>query len=325
MANLQLTRQLSEITTLHESALTLSTTLEIDEVIDHFLDAVVRHLGYDRAMALIADDEARVLSRGRAIGDAQGTSAPITDVQLSFDQTDSKLVQAFHADGPLVFERVDQDPHEINRALALALGASSFIACPLISKGRRAGILAVDNANSGRPLDLGDTALLMTLGRQVAGALETARLYTEIEEHNRTLEERVAARTAELAQTTAELERELAERRRLRERELEYLVQVNRVVQAAAAVEADTFDPRSLDETASRDDELGQLARTFGRMAETMIEREHRLKQEVADLRIEIDSGHQAQKVAEIVGSEYFRELRSQARDLRRIVGTRGG
>ena len=92
------------------------------------------------------------------------------------------------------------------------------------------------------------------------------------------------------------------------------------MVAAAAAVEDETFAPESLAETAMRDDELGQLARTFTRMAESMAARERRLIREVQELRIEIDGGHQAQRVADIVSTEYFQSLRSQANDLRRIV-----
>jgi len=160
----------------------------------------------------------------------------------------------------------------------------------------------------------------MTLGRQVAGAIEIAGLHERVEAQNRTLEERVAHRTSQLEQAKAELEQELDERRRLRERELEYLDQVQRVVAAAAAVENETFDPASLAGTAIRDDELGQLARTFTRMAESMAAREQRLIREVQELRIEIDGGRQAERVADIVSTEYFQSLRSQANELRRIV-----
>ncbi|MBI5947440.1 MAG: GAF domain-containing protein [Chloroflexi bacterium] len=320
MANVELTQRISELTILHEAALTLSTTLEVDAILDQALTAVVRHLGFDRALAMLGDDEQEVLHRCRAVGGTEEMAARLDALELPYSLDVSQLVQAFHAKEPLLFEHVDQDPHEGNRNLARALGASSFIATPLITKGRHVGVLAVDNGLTGRTLDRGSMSLLLTLGRQVAAAIETARLYAEVEAQNRNLEERVAARTAELETTTADLGRELAERRRLRERELEYLAQVNRVVAAAGAVEADAFDPRSLDETAARGDELGQLARTFQRMAGHMIEREYRLKQEVLELRIEIDSARQAKQVAEIVDTEYFRELRAQARDLRRIV-----
>ena len=109
--------------------------------------------------------------------------------------------------------------------------------------------------------------------------------------------------------------------KRLRDLELEYLEQVGHVVAAAGAVEAGEFDAVSLETVAARDDALGGLARTFARMADEVRAREARLQAEVRDLRIEIDAARESTKVAEITGSDYFRDLRSRAADLRRIVG----
>jgi DNA-binding response OmpR family regulator len=117
----------------------------------------------------------------------------------------------------------------------------------------------------------------------------------------------------------ARLNASLAEKR-LRDLELEYLEQVGRVIAAAGAVEADVFDPASLEAVAAREDALGQLARTFQRMALEVRAREDRLRQELRELRIEIDEQRQARKVAEITGTEYFKDLRDRAKDLRKIV-----
>ena len=117
----------------------------------------------------------------------------------------------------------------------------------------------------------------------------------------------------------ARLNASLAEKR-LRDLELEYLEQVGRVIAAAGAVEADEFDPASLEGVATRDDALGQLARTFQRMALEVRAREDRLRQELRELRIEIDEQRQDRKVAEITGTEYFKNLRDRAKDLRKII-----
>lgn len=108
--------------------------------------------------------------------------------------------------------------------------------------------------------------------------------------------------------------------KRLRDLELEYLEQVQHVIGAAGALEAGTFEPASLRAVAARDDALGLLARTFARMASEVRAREERLRAEVAELRIEIDEARQARRVEEITSSDYFRELRDRASDLRRIV-----
>jgi CheY-like chemotaxis protein len=108
--------------------------------------------------------------------------------------------------------------------------------------------------------------------------------------------------------------------KRLRDLELEYLEQVGHVVGAATAVEANSFEPSALDGVAARTDALGQLARTFQRMAREVRAREDVLKRQVQELRIEIDEVRQARKVAEITSSDYFKGLRERAADLRRTV-----
>ena len=108
--------------------------------------------------------------------------------------------------------------------------------------------------------------------------------------------------------------------KRARDLELEYLEQVGRVTGAAVAVESDQFDPTSLDTVSARSDALGQLARTFQLMAREVRAREERLRAQVRELTIEIDEARQAQRVAEITDTDYFRGLRSRAAELRRIV-----
>jgi two-component system cell cycle response regulator len=117
----------------------------------------------------------------------------------------------------------------------------------------------------------------------------------------------------------ARIETSLAAKR-LRDLELEYLEQVARVTGAATALESGTFEPGALDEVAARTDALGLLARRFASMAREVRAREERLQAQVRELRIEIDQARQAQKVTEITDTDFFRDLRGRAADLRRIV-----
>ena len=105
--------------------------------------------------------------------------------------------------------------------------------------------------------------------------------------------------------------------KRLRDLELEYLEQVNHVIRAAASVEVGSLDIESLNGVAMRDDALGQLARVFQNMAREVYGREQRLKQELKELRIEIDVAKRASQVAEITETDYFRDLSQKAKSLR--------
>ena len=198
-ANVDLQERVAELVTLNELAAAAGSTLDRDELLDRSLEAVTRHLRFDRALVLVADEGRRVLAGGRSVGGSPEMSAAVAALSLPFDLLSSYLVQLFHADGPLVFRDVDRDPDERNRALAEMLDVSSFLGTPLVSKGRAIGVLAVDNRASGRDVRPSDGPLLYTVGSLVAAAIDNARLYAEVEAQKGILEQRVAERTAALA------------------------------------------------------------------------------------------------------------------------------
>jgi DNA repair ATPase RecN len=100
----------------------------------------------------------------------------------------------------------------------------------------------------------------------------------------------------------------------------EYVQEVEHLTDAAAAVEAETFDPATLSGVAERSDELGQLARVFQRMAREVYARQQQLQQQVQELRIELNETKQHAQVAEITETDYFRDLQTKAQQLRAVV-----
>lgn len=105
--------------------------------------------------------------------------------------------------------------------------------------------------------------------------------------------------------------------KRLRDIELAYLEQVNHVIKCAAAVESGTFECESLNPVAARVDALGQLARVFQNMVRQVYAREQSFRQQLQDLRVEIDEVKKEHQVAEITETEYFRELYAKVQRLR--------
>ncbi len=204
LSRAELQRRLAELVALNELAAGLSSTLDLDELLSRALDAVIHRLPFDRALVLLVDGKAGVLTGGRAIGGSAEVAGLVGQVHLSLSDTRSTLVQLARADGPMVFRGVDVDPYEPNRLFARALEVTSFLGTPLITNGRTVGVLAVDNRLSGRELERSMGPLLFTVGSLLAAAIENARLYASIEEVNSELETRVATRTAQLADATEE-------------------------------------------------------------------------------------------------------------------------
>lgn len=77
------------------------------------------------------------------------------------------------------------------------------------------------------------------------------------------------------------------ERKRLRDQELEYLRQVDRLAAASGIVEGKDFDPArlGLDDIAARGDRLGNLARVFLGMAGEVYRREQNLRKQISLLK----------------------------------------
>lgn len=66
-----------------------------------------------------------------------------------------------------------------------------------------------------------------------------------------------------------------------------------------------------------KDESLAALAAEFAQMATQVKEREDQLRREVQMLRIEIDETKRKKDVAEITGSDYYRQLKEKARKMR--------
>jgi methyl-accepting chemotaxis protein len=76
-------------------------------------------------------------------------------------------------------------------------------------------------------------------------------------------------------------------------------------------------DADMLKEEVHRSDELGQLARIFAKAIEEVQARQERLKEQVAELKIEIDLVKQKEQIDEITDSDFFRDLQAEKDKLR--------
>lgn len=74
----------------------------------------------------------------------------------------------------------------------------------------------------------------------------------------------------------------------------------------------------SLNKITQRGDELGELGRVFKRMVVEVHERTQKLKQQLQTLRIEIDEIKRQEQIDDVVDSEFFKDLQSKARDLKK-------
>ena len=103
------------------------------------------------------------------------------------------------------------------------------------------------------------------------------------------------------------------EKKRLRDRELRYLQQVERLIAAAAAIETKTFKPDSLNDLSQHPHKLGQLARVFQTMARGIDSREQLLEQQIQLLQTSVNE-HKQKLVADIVATDHFQQLQKRTK-----------
>lgn len=200
-ANVELEMKLSELTTLHELSVATQATLHLDEVLDQSLATLVNNLSFERALVFLVDEQRHVLTRGRSLGALEDQNDLVATLEIDLDNPQALFADLLQASEAVIYSDLDQSDDEPTRMLANALGASSVLGTPLITKGERVGILAVDNGRTGRPLAESDRHLLFTIGSQIAGAVGSARLYEAVEQQNRSLQREVRELRIEIDDT----------------------------------------------------------------------------------------------------------------------------
>ena len=205
-STLALRGKVAELTALREVALAASASLDPLEVVDRSLEAVTRHLDYDRAIVLLVDEVRNSLGGARSRGVTDEQAALLGRLSVRLDDPLSPIARAIGDGVAFRLRNLPDASGAATRHLVPILGSEEVFVAPLVAQGRSAGVLVVDNGTTRRPLPGEGLELLTAVASTIAVAVEKARLYSQIEQERRTLEERVRERTADLEKATAAAE-----------------------------------------------------------------------------------------------------------------------
>jgi PAS domain S-box-containing protein len=192
-------RQLAEA--LEEAAAAVSSTLELEQVLDRILEQVERVVAGDTFNIMLIRDGSAQAVRWRGY-EKVGVEDRICKYSMDISEypTLSKMLQTGRsivvpdtavADGWIV-----QEGWEWLR---------SYVAAPIQVGGTTVGFLNVDSTNPDQ-FSANDARRLETFASHAATAIENARLYERLRDHAETLGQRVAERTAQLQAQYARLE-----------------------------------------------------------------------------------------------------------------------
>jgi PAS domain S-box-containing protein len=186
---------------LEKAARAISSTLDIDLVLDLILKQVEGVVAGDAFNIMLVDEGVARVVRSRGY-DQMGVEALISSfaVQLSDYPNLARMV---HSRQPVVIpdtaadaDWVEAESWEWQR---------SYVAAPISTAGVTVGLLNVDSASAGR-FTPADAQRLHAFADHVAIAIENARLYQELAGYADQLQQRVEERTAELEAQYANLD-----------------------------------------------------------------------------------------------------------------------
>lgn len=240
-----ISQRAAELSALYAVTSTVSQSLNLDEVLNSALDEVLTVMRADRSpdesacigWIYLVDEEMEALTLSAYRGPDAGLAEKVR--RLRFGEGFSGWVA--QNGEPLLVKDADDDPGAVAHPAALEGGLRSFAGVPLQTKGRILGVLGVASYGD-RQFTRREADLLSSIGRQIAIAVDNARLYDQsrevaaLEERNRLAREIHDTLAQGLTGIVVQLE--AAER-----------VAVKRPEQAATALErAKTLARQSLEE-----------------------------------------------------------------------------
>ncbi len=182
------------------AATVINSHLKPEEVLERILEQVARVVnGETFSIMLIVADSARIV-RWRGY-DQLGLGIKVSTAPISLAKYPS-LLKMLRTSAPVVIPDTLTDPRWVGREREWR---RSYIGAPILIKGETVGFL---NVNSTEPYRFGpeDGQRLQAFAIQAGTAIHNARLHHQLRQHAAELEQRVAARTAELATQNARLE-----------------------------------------------------------------------------------------------------------------------
>lgn len=162
----------------------LSTTIMLDETYRLLTNDISHRLGLAYAHILLRHN-GEVAFADRSGGVRIGADSPLIPW----------LTQ--HPD-PLVLYQRRRLPQAVDHATKPLVAVGGELCLPLLQQNTLVGLYLFGSKHSGNLLNRDEVNNLVLLGHQAAAAIRNAQLYAELQEYNRSLEARVAARTTEL-------------------------------------------------------------------------------------------------------------------------------
>ncbi len=168
----KLSHKLQELSTLAALTETITSTLDLDQVLNQVADNIVDVVHFERCRIYLLDVETGRFSPRIVRGYHRAT---LTDLDAEVGMGAGVIGMVAQRQMPLFVEDVD-DALPMIKGYAQALDMTAFYAQPIVARGRCIGVVVVSSAGPQRGIVKTDIELLSTFVHQAGIAIENARI-----------------------------------------------------------------------------------------------------------------------------------------------------
>lgn len=167
----------SRLATLYKVSAQLGNSLNLDDVLNQVMDAIIQLTGAERGYLMMYDEATQQLSRRAARHFSEGS---IPDGELMISQT--VVERAIETGMGVLSDNAQEDGRFSETQSVIGYQLRSIMCAPLQARGRTLGAVYVDNRLSNGVFDQDDLNLLLTFANQAATAIDNAYLFTQTDQ-----------------------------------------------------------------------------------------------------------------------------------------------
>lgn len=183
-AQQRIRKQLEQLSSLHSIGIRISPLLDRNRIVETVAEALVRDLGYDRVLVMLADEPGGTFRHFWCEGWSRPVAQVLENASISCAAFDRVFEECDSTFGPALVHSGDATAGLSERVTQL-LGLRRYAVAAITSNARLRGVVIVDNSSSGRRIEEPDVDLLGALAGQVSTALENASLVRRIADAER--------------------------------------------------------------------------------------------------------------------------------------------
>jgi predicted ATPase/signal transduction histidine kinase/DNA-binding NarL/FixJ family response regulator len=195
----------------------LSGEIVLDKLLTKLMHIVLENAGAETGFLIVEKAKQLLIEASGKIGEYEIIVQQSTPVNSSQDLPISVINYVHRTQESVVLNNATIEGVFTTDSYIINHKPKSILCTPIVNQGKLIGILYLENNLIAGAFTPERLKVLQLLSSQAAISIENARLYNDLEEHNRTLEAKVQQRTLELQAKNLQLQQEIRDRQRAEE------------------------------------------------------------------------------------------------------------